>query len=104
MRATTPLSSEDHDYLRRLGETVRLARLRRNLTQSEFADRIGVARSSVVALEKGYPGVAIGILMRAMTVLGYPERLAEMMGADPIGDGFQYGRQRAGAQSNVADF
>ncbi|WP_372426112.1 helix-turn-helix transcriptional regulator [Salinarimonas chemoclinalis] len=104
MRITTPLSGDEYDALARLGETIRLARLRRNLSQVELAERIGVARSSVVALEKGRPGVAIGILMRALTVLGYPERLAELVGSDPIGDGLDLGRRRAGAKADVADF
>lgn len=100
------LSGDDAEALARLGLRIRAARLRRNLSQAEFAARIGVAKPSVVALESGKPGTGIGILARALTVLGYPERLGDLLAVDPIGEDLEAvsGRRRARRRPDVADF
>ncbi len=53
MQTKAILSGDEIENLRLLGDRVRLARLRRNLTQAEFAERMGVRRMTVVSLEKG---------------------------------------------------
>ena len=100
------LSGPETVALARMGQTLRLARLRRNLSQSDFADRMGVARSSVCALEAGEAGVSIGTLLKAMTVLGYTDRVGELLASDPIGDDVDdvQGRRRAGRRSDVVAF
>ena len=60
MRASTILGLDERESFTRLGRTSRLARLRRNLSQQEIAERMGVSRASVIAMEKGEPGVALG--------------------------------------------
>jgi len=106
MRAVVTTSTDERQALERLGQTLKLARLRRNLSQNEFAERMGVSRLTVVALEQGKPGVSIGALLKALTVLGYTERLGELLASDPIGDSLDLteGRRRAGARNDVADF
>ena len=52
-----------------LGERVALARRARQLNQRELAFLAGVGASSIVALEKGHPGVAIGTLVRMLDAL-----------------------------------
>jgi transcriptional regulator with XRE-family HTH domain len=106
MRTSTVLGLDERESLARLGRTVRLARLRRNLSQDDFASRMGVSRSSVIALEKGAPGIALGILIKALTVLGYTERLGELLANDPVGEEMELaiGRKRAGHKDDVADF
>lgn len=106
MHASTVLGSEERESLSRLGKCVRLARLRRNLSQNDLAERMGVGRGAVVGLEKGTPGIGLGILIKALTVFGYTERLGELLGNDPIGDEMDLaiGRQRAGGKDDVADF
>lgn len=106
MRSTTVLSGSELESLERLGQTIKLARLRRNLSQSELAERVGVTRPSIVALEGGKPGVGIGILLKVLGVLGYPERLGEIVASDPIGDDLAMitGRRHAGSRAHVADF
>ena len=49
-----------------------LRRLRRSqaLSQEELAERMGVTRLSVMALEKGKAGASIGNLLKALTVMG----------------------------------
>ena len=63
-----------------LGERIALARRARQLTQRELAFLAGVGASSVVALEKGHPGVAVGTLARvldAMDLLSELDRLVD---------------------------
>lgn len=106
MNTKTIFSSSEAESLQRLGERVRLARLRRNLTQAELADRMGAARLSVVSLEKGRPGVALGTVLKALTVLGYTDRIGELLANDPIGEDMEIvsGRRRASARVDVANF
>lgn len=104
------LSTNEIATLKRLGQTIRLARLHRNLSQDEMAERTGLSRSSIVALEAGHPGVGIGHLTKALTVFGdtdYLAKLSELMASDPIGDEMALveGRQRARVKGgNVANF
>ena len=53
-----------------LGERIALARRARELNQRDLAFLAGVGASSIVALEKGHPGVAIGTLVRVLDALG----------------------------------
>jgi transcriptional regulator with XRE-family HTH domain len=53
-----------------LGERLRLARQRRNLTGVLFAERMGVSRDTLHRLEKGDPGISLGTYLRALRVLG----------------------------------
>jgi len=100
------LTSAEADSLSRLGDRVRLARLRRNLSQADVAGRAGVTRKVIVALEAGAPGTSIGVLAKIMGVIGYPERLAGMLESDPLGEDLEavHGRRKAGGRANVADF
>ncbi|KMO17778.1 DNA-binding protein [Methylobacterium platani JCM 14648] len=106
MQTRAILSTDERESLQRLGERVRLARLRRNLTQAELAERMGVRRLTVVSLEKARPGVTLSTLLKALTVLGYTDRLGDLLASDPIGEGMEMaiGRKRAGRGAGVADF
>ncbi len=44
-----------------MGEQIKLARLRRNLTADIVAERAGISRATLWNVEKGSPSVAIGI-------------------------------------------
>ncbi len=48
------------EYLTQLGEQVKLARLRRKLSVELVAERAGISRATLWAVEKGTPSVAIG--------------------------------------------
>lgn len=106
MNTNAILTIDELDSLRLLGQRVRLARLRRNLTQVELAERMGVQRPSVINLEKGRPGVTLAVAIKALTVFGYPERIGDLLAADPVGEGMEMvsGRKRAGRRVGVADF
>src|SRR5689334_6972614 len=100
------LGTDERARLDRLGRTMRLARLRSNVSHEELAERMGVSRSSVVMLERGASGVAIGILLKALTLFGYGDRLGEILANDPMGEEMELatGRKRARTKDGVADF
>lgn len=65
--------------LQDLGERVALARRARGLTQRDLAHLAGVGASSIVALEKGHPGVALGTLARALDAMGLLAEIDELL-------------------------
>lgn len=58
------------DALAVLGAQIRLARHERNWTAADLGLRIGVGPRTVTAIERGAPGVAVGTVFSAATVLG----------------------------------
>ena len=59
--------------LKSMGEQIRIARLRRKLPAEVVAERAGVSRQTIDALEKGSPSVSIGILANVLLALGLHE-------------------------------
>jgi len=70
--------------LRKLGEDIRDARLRRKLPLDLVAQRAATSRPTVSRLEKGDPSVGIGIIAAVLQALNLLERLANV--ADPAQD------------------
>jgi HTH-type transcriptional regulator / antitoxin HipB len=52
-----------------LGAIIRDRRRQLKLDQAAFAKRIGVSRPWVIAIERGHPGAALGLVLRALDVL-----------------------------------
>ena len=61
-----------HRQVVELGEMIAIARKERGWTQHELADRIGVARMTVVRLEQGSPELSIGTALSAAWLLELP--------------------------------
>lgn len=55
--------------LQTMGEQIKLARLRRNLTVELVAERAGISRASLWKVEKGDPSVAMGIYAAVLHAL-----------------------------------
>lgn len=55
-----------------MGNQIELARKNRRMSETELAQRIGVARATVQRVEQGHPGVEIATVFEAATVLGVP--------------------------------
>ena len=53
-----------------MGEQIKLARLRRNLSTELVAERAGISRATLWAVEKGTPTVAIGTYAAVLHALG----------------------------------
>jgi HTH-type transcriptional regulator/antitoxin HipB len=62
---------------RDLGAAVRDARLRKDWTQAELADRIDVSRQWVISLERGKATAELGTALRAVIALGLVANLVD---------------------------
>jgi DNA-binding XRE family transcriptional regulator len=73
--------------LRKLGGDIRDARLRRRIPTKIMAERASISRTTLNKVEKGDPGVSLGIYATVLFVLGLHERLAEIADAkaDAVG-------------------
>ena len=68
-----------------MGERLRLARLHRRMSATEMAERMGVSRMTLHSLEKGDLSVGLGILVRALGVLGLEGDLDRLAADDELG-------------------
>lgn len=64
--------------LRKLGQDIRDARLRRRIPAAVVAERASISRTTLFKLEQGDPGVSIGIAGTVLFALGLGERLGEI--------------------------
>jgi transcriptional regulator with XRE-family HTH domain len=64
--------------VRKLGRDIREARLRRRIPAAVLAERASISRTTLFKLEKGDPGVSIGIIGTVLFVLGLDDRLTEI--------------------------
>ena len=56
----TIILPKTQEILSTMGEQIKLARLRRHLTAELVAQRAGLSRTTVIAIEKGKPSVSMG--------------------------------------------
>ena len=66
------LSTRTQTTLHVFGSMIRAARLERKMPQQELAERMGVSRQTVSAIEKGDAKVAIGTAFEAAAIVGIP--------------------------------
>lgn len=64
--------------LRKLGQDIRDARRRRRIPVEIMAERASISRTTLNKVEKGDPGVSLGIYARVLFVLGMAERLGQL--------------------------
>jgi DNA-binding XRE family transcriptional regulator len=64
--------------LRALGQDIRDARLRRRISTTIMAERASISRTTLNKVEKGDPGVALGIYATVLFVLGLADRLGDL--------------------------
>ncbi|MXY53728.1 MAG: helix-turn-helix transcriptional regulator [Gammaproteobacteria bacterium] len=57
------------EALAKLGRNIRTARLRRNITQQELAQRVGVSRFVVADVERGKPTTGVAAYVGALWAL-----------------------------------
>ncbi|MCZ2818011.1 helix-turn-helix domain-containing protein [Modestobacter sp. VKM Ac-2984] len=69
-RRVTVYSTPTRDVCAALGSEVARVRRERRWSQTELAERVGVALGTIRAVEKGAPSVTFGVAVEAATVLG----------------------------------
>ncbi|MCP4699837.1 MAG: helix-turn-helix transcriptional regulator [Gammaproteobacteria bacterium] len=68
-----------------LGENIRLARLRRKFSTQLIADRAGMSRTTLRAIENGKAGVSIGAYANVLQCLGLENDLGLIARDDVLG-------------------
>ena len=71
--------------LDQLGENIKLARKRRNLTTIQVAERAGINRSTLYQIEKGNSSVSLGAYFAVLRVLGLHEDFLKLAADDEFG-------------------
>ena len=72
-----------------VGEQIKLARLRRNLSMAQVAERATCSELTLSRVEKGLPTVSIGIYLRVLYALQLDDDILLRAKEDPIGRGLQ---------------
>ena len=70
------------NILQQMGEQIKLARLRRQLSAELIAERAGISRATLWNIEKGSPSVSMGAYAAALHALGGMDRDLLMVAKD----------------------
>jgi transcriptional regulator with XRE-family HTH domain len=91
--------------IRQLGGNLRTARLRRNLTIQDVAEKIGTGPRPVADAEKGKPSTGIAVYVAMLWALGLLEALTEVAAPERDDEGQTLAlareRQRASQKSDL---
>jgi transcriptional regulator with XRE-family HTH domain len=68
-----------------MGYQIRMVRQRRKLSVNLIAERAGVSRQSVWAVEKGSPSVVMGTYLKVLHAVGFDKDLLKVCADDPLG-------------------
>lgn len=68
--------------LEQMGEQIKLARLRRKLSAELVAERAGISRATLWAIEKGSPSVAMGMYAAVLHALNGMDRDLALIAKD----------------------
>lgn len=84
-KKTTPQTPKLTSLLTGLGENIRLARLRRHLTTTMLAERAGMTRMTLRAIEKGESTVSLGAYANVLFSLGLEKDISLVAKDDELG-------------------
>ena len=79
------ISPSTAKILTAFGENIKLARLRRKLSAEQVAERANISRPTLLSIEKGMPGVAIGSYAQVLFVLNLEKDLLKVAVDDMLG-------------------
>lgn len=71
--------------LESMGEQIKLARLRRDLSSEQVAERAGIARGTLIKVERGDEGVSMGVYFRVLITLGLGQDVLLLAKDDELG-------------------
>jgi len=72
------------EILEKMGLQIKYARLRRKLSAELVAERAGISRATLVAIEKGAPSVAIGCYAAVLHALNYMDKDLLLVAQDDV--------------------
>ncbi|MBP5367314.1 MAG: helix-turn-helix transcriptional regulator [Bacteroidales bacterium] len=73
------------ENLQIMGEQIKLARLRRNLSMEQVAERAMCSLPTIMSVEKGKPTVSVGIYLRVLYALQMENDILLIAKDDPLG-------------------
>lgn len=91
-KKTAPLLPVSVELLEQFGNRLRTARLRRELSAKQVAERAGMAPMTLRSVERGGVGVTMGAYLAVMQVLGIEKDLDLLGKTDPAGRQLQDAR------------
>jgi transcriptional regulator with XRE-family HTH domain len=71
--------------LDKVGENIKVARMRRKLTTTQVSERANISRNTLYLLEKGKPSVSLGALFNVLRVLGLQDDFLKLASDDELG-------------------
>lgn len=80
--------------LRKLGADIKDARLRRRIPTTTMAERAAIARTTLGKVEKGDPGVGLGIYATVLFILGMHQRLGDLADVTHDSTGLELDEER----------
>ncbi len=72
---TNGVTYDTEQILGRLGERIKKARLRRNISVRLLEEQAGIGRCTILRIERGVPTVSIGAYMAVLSALGLEKDL-----------------------------
>lgn len=81
-KRSVAIMPDTQEILETMGEQIKMARLRRNLSTELVAERAGISRATLWAVEKGTPTVALGTYAAVLHALGGMDRDLELIARD----------------------
>ena len=85
----TKLPRKLEQKMQLVGKQIKLARLRRNLSVAQVAERATCSPLTVSRIEKGVPTVAIGIYLRVLYALQLDDDILSLAKDDELGRALQ---------------
>ena len=79
------LLPQQEKMLEQVGYQIRMVRQRRKISVNLVAERAGVSRQSVWAVERGNASVSIGIYLKVLHAIGFDKDLLKICADDPLG-------------------
>lgn len=79
------LFPQEQTLLAQLGERLKLARLRRTLSNAIVAQRAGISRTSLYKVEAGDAGATLGTYVRVLAALGLDSDINALAADDKVG-------------------
>jgi transcriptional regulator with XRE-family HTH domain len=83
-KRTPPTPPAGRRQLLALGERLRAARLRRQMSQSALAEKVGVHVQTILKLESGTPTTSLATMLLVLKALGMAADIDALAADDPL--------------------